>query len=192
MQRARYGRQRDTCARARPCKRDMACSETRYMFWGSRHERARCVQRFRKMVVCLAGMGATPGATPQKEKVAVSAASPPSVDFSTEQVLACVQLVAQSVMFLFAHWRHAVVLLPLLSKGPERPRQRRPAGKEECRDCAAVPGRLTLFCAACSSLGSSWIRLKMAIPIRKLMPPWNYRCHTDTPPLIHFSILIPT
>ena len=67
-------------------------------FWEVDMSEQRRVPRFSKMGVCLAGMGATPGATPQKEKVAVSAASPPSVDFSTEQVLACVQLVAQSVM----------------------------------------------------------------------------------------------
>lgn len=41
LQRARYGRQRDTCALARPCKRDVAGSDAHDMLLGSRHERAK-------------------------------------------------------------------------------------------------------------------------------------------------------
>ena len=146
LQRRRYGRQRDTCALARPCKRDVASSDAHNMLLGSRHERARRVQRFRKMGVCLAGMGATPGATPQKEKVAVSAASPPSVDFSTEQVLVCLQFVAQSVMVSISTIATGSFAFAFAEQRPREAETECPAGVVECRDCAAVPGRLTLLC----------------------------------------------
>ena len=115
-------------------------------FWEVDMSGQRRVPRFRKMGVCLAGMGATPGATPQKEKVAVSAASPPSVDFSTEQVLACVQLVAQSVMVSISTIATGSFAFAFAEQRPREAETEVSCGEVECKDCAAVPGRLTLLC----------------------------------------------